>query len=93
METKNKQQSCNGQCAMCQFQQRVYCAAYLARNNYAMMGAMLEKIDTMQNAIVDLHTRINAIQSVEGDLVKPFAEKDDVSFENDSTSGVSGADE
>ena len=87
MESQKQQQMqmCSGQCAMCQFQQRVYCAAYLARNNYAMMGAMLEKLDSMQNEMADMKTRINAIQSSESELIKPFDTEADGSFETKHT--------
>ena len=84
---------CSGQCTQCQFQQRVYCAAYLARNNYAMMNAMLGKIDALQVEIKDLNARINAMQNVEGELMHPFNVKEELSFETTKHNGASGVDE
>lgn len=78
--------TCNGQCAKCSFQQRAFCAAYMARNNYAMMESVLVKLDAMKADIEELHKRVNAIQSNEGELIKPFME-DDNSFESTSTMG------
>lgn len=66
---------CNGRCAECVFQQRVFCAAYMSRNNYSMMQSMLGKLDAMQMQIDEMQKRINAIQSNEGELMKPFVEE------------------
>lgn len=63
---------CSGRCAECAFQQRVFCAAYMARNNYAMMESVLARLDSMQTELSELHKRISAIQSNEGELIKPF---------------------
>lgn len=76
MENQQTTKSCHGECARCSFQQRIYCASYMARNNYAMMETVLVKLDAMQSEITDLHARINAIQSAEGELIKPFAEEE-----------------
>ena len=67
---------CHGDCIKCSFQQRVYCASYMARNNYAMIESVLAKLDSMQSEIENMNIRINSIQSNEAELIKPFMEED-----------------
>ena len=72
MENNQNKTICSGRCAECAFQQRVFCAAYMARNNYAMMESVLSKLDSLQTELDELSKRINAIQSNECELIKPF---------------------
>lgn len=70
---------CNGDCSKCSFQQRVYCASYMARNNYAMIETIMNKIDSMQ-------VKINELQANNVELKKPFG-KNDETFESVNTMG------
>lgn len=86
MESQANKTTCNGNCQACSFQQRVYCAAYMARNNYAMIEALLDKIDVLQE-------RINAIQA-EGTLISPLQEEikeETIEVGKKGTIGASGA--
>lgn len=73
MDNKQNNRMCNGDCSKCSFQQRVYCASYMSRNNYAMVESVLLKIDSMLNEMDSMKQKISAIQSSEGELIRPFS--------------------
>ena len=79
--------NCNGNCQACSVQQRMYCASFMARANFDMMGVLINKIDTLQE-------RINAMQS-DGNLISPLKteiEDQVIEVSTKSTIGASGAD-
>lgn len=93
MDNKQNNRMCNGDCSKCSFQQRVYCASYMSRNNYAMVESVLLKIDSMLNEMDSMKQKISAIQSSEGELIRPFSEEEEETsvFEEESTMKASGA--
>ena len=92
MDNQNNRM-CHGDCSKCSFQQRVYCASYMSRNNYAMMESVLLKLDSMQSELEGMKQKISAIQSSEGELIRPFSEEEEETsvFEEVSTMKASGA--
>ena len=61
---------CHGDCIKCSFQQRIYCASYMARNNYAMIESVLDKLDSISSDMSEMKNKIN-----EGELIRPFEEE------------------
>ena len=75
MEEKKENNMCNGQCSKCSFQQRIYCASYLSRNNYAMIESLLSKINAIQASIDDIRNRVNEMQPQKENLSSHLQEK------------------
>ena len=65
MDNNKNNRMCNGDCTRCSFQQRVYCASYMSRNNYAMMESVLAKLD-------EVLVKIQPMQTSDVDLIVPF---------------------
>ena len=70
----NEQKVCSGNCQECNFQQRVYCASYMARNNYAMIESVLNRLDAIQNDIFSLREKMSAMNVSDGDFIQPLDE-------------------
>lgn len=64
MEDTNTKK-CSGDCLMCSFQQRVYCAAQISRNN---MDAIVE----MRESIKELSQKIDRLGNTDSDVFNPI---------------------
>ena len=72
-ENNNNIKKCSSDCMQCSFQQRVYCAAQIARNNVNeiaeikdLLSIMTEKIDRLGNASAEV---FNPMSKTEGTLI------------------------
>ena len=62
---------CNGDCMTCSFQQRVYCAAQLSRNN-------MDAINEIKMAVSELSGKVDRLGNTESDVFNPMNENVDV---------------
>ena len=80
----NNVKRCSGDCMQCSFQQRVYCAAQIARNNVdeiaeikGMLSAMAERVDRLGNASTEVFNPMGestdtAVETVEEVITEQF---------------------
>ena len=73
--------SCHGECARCSFQQRVYCAAYMSRNNYAILESIIARMDSFSSEIASIKSRVNEMGSDTSEFITPSTEKKVLEFE------------
>lgn len=77
----NNVKRCSGDCMQCSFQQRVYCAAQIARNNIneiaeikGMLSAISERVERLGNATTEVFNPMN--ESVETPIETPSEQFD-----------------
>ena len=93
METTQRT-NCSGNCQACSFQQRIYCASFMARSNFSLLEGIMGKLDGMQKEIADIQARVNALQTENNELIMPIMEeKQKDAFEGFRTKRASGAEE
>lgn len=62
---------CPKDCSKCSFQQHAFCAAKMSFDAFAVMSAMIQKLDAQATVIADMAVRLKAIESAEAELAAP----------------------
>ena len=62
---------CPKDCTKCNFQQHAFCAAKMGFDSFAVMSAILQKLDAQATVIADMAVRLKAIESAEAELAAP----------------------
>ena len=70
-QAQQQARPCPKDCSKCSFQQHAFCAAKMSFDAFAVMSAMMQKLDAQATVIADMAVRLKAIESAEAELAAP----------------------